>query len=51
MPNHAINTDGLGQRARGALTKTAGYGERWTDTAGHVLRHRLTLDLTTSVAL
>jgi len=26
--NNAMNTDGLGQRAFGALTKPAGYGER-----------------------
>jgi hypothetical protein len=27
-PNHAINTDGIGQRAFGASPKPAGYGER-----------------------
>ena len=27
--NNAINPDGLGQRASGALPKPAGYGERW----------------------
>jgi WD40 repeat protein len=32
MPNNAINTDGLVQRASGALPKPAGYGERWADT-------------------
>jgi len=26
--HNAINTDGLGQRASGALPKPAGYGER-----------------------
>ena len=29
MPNDAINTDSLGQRASGALPKPAGYGERY----------------------
>jgi len=29
VPNNAINTDGLGQRAYGASPKTAGYGGRW----------------------
>jgi hypothetical protein len=29
MPNNAINADGLGQRASGALPKPAGYGERY----------------------
>ena len=28
QPNNAINADGLGQRACGALPNPAGYGER-----------------------
>jgi len=28
LPNNAINTDGLGQRAFGASPNPAGYGER-----------------------
>jgi len=30
MPNNAINTDGLGQRAYGASPNPAGYSERYT---------------------
>jgi hypothetical protein len=32
--NHAINTDGLGQRAFGASSNPAGYGERYVSSNG-----------------
>jgi len=44
MPNNAINTDGLVQRASGALPKPAGYGERYVSRIGSRAPEGHTLD-------